>query len=80
MDGEVGEMDSFSGVCRRGLAALANEELAEPPARETRLGLETGEAALGNGSDERLQEPGRFGARTGKDGVDEPKTGGRAWA
>jgi hypothetical protein len=55
------------------LAALADEELAESPARETGIGAETGEAAPGNGSDERLQEQGRFGAGTGEDGVDKPE-------
>jgi len=62
MDGQVGEM-----------AALADEELAEPPTRETGIGVETGEAALGNGGDERLQELGRLGAGTGENGVDEAK-------
>jgi hypothetical protein len=71
VDRKVGKMESFGGLCRCGLAAFANEKLAESPARETGFGVEMGDAALGNGGEERLQELRRLGAGTGEDGVDE---------
>jgi hypothetical protein len=71
MDSQLGEMDGVGGVRTRCLAALADEELAEPPAHETGLGVEGGEASLRNEGDELSQELGRLGAGSGENGVDE---------
>jgi hypothetical protein len=71
MNGQVGEVDGLGRLLRRGLAALADQQLAQAPAHETRIGMQPGEAFLRSQGEKLLQEPGRFGARPCEGGVDE---------
>jgi hypothetical protein len=79
MDREVGEVEGVGCVFRGAPAALADEELTEPPAHEAGFGVEAGKAALGMGGRELGQEPGRLGAGPGEDGVDQSEDRGQGF-
>jgi hypothetical protein len=70
MDCQVSEVHGLGRLLRCGLAAPADQQLAEAPAHETRIGVEPGEAFLRSQGEKLLQEPGRLGARPGEGGID----------
>ena len=65
MDREVGEVDGFCRLLRRSLAAPADQQLAEAPAHEVRVGMEAGQTFLRIERREHLQELGGLGPRPG---------------
>jgi hypothetical protein len=70
VDREVGQVKGLGGLLGSGLAASADEQLAEAPAHEALVGVKTGKALLRIEGEEVLQELGRFGSRAGEGGVD----------
>jgi hypothetical protein len=77
MDGEIGEMEGLGRLLRRGLAAPADEQLAEAPAHEALVGMETRESLLRIEGQELLQKPGRLGAGAGKGRVNWAEESGK---
>jgi hypothetical protein len=75
MNREVGEVAGLGRVLRRGLAAPADEQLAEAPAHEARVGVKAREAVLRIEGEELLKEPGGFGMGPGEGGVDRTEGG-----
>lgn len=71
MDREVGEVEGLGRLLRGGVAASVDQELAEAPAHETRVGMESGEAFLRSEREKLLQQRGCLGAGAGERGVDE---------
>jgi len=78
MDCEVSEVEGLGRLLRGGLAAPADEQLAETPAHEARVGVETGEAFLRIEREELLQEAGRLRARASEGGVDRTEDRGES--
>jgi hypothetical protein len=75
MNREVGQVDGLGGVLRCGLAAPADEQLAEAPAHEARVGVKAGEAFLRSEGEKLLKEPGGLGTGSGEGGVDRTESG-----
>ncbi|HKH48668.1 MAG TPA: hypothetical protein VKM72_28725 [Thermoanaerobaculia bacterium] len=74
---EVGGLGCVLGCC---LAAPKHQQLAQPPAHETGVGVKAGQAFSWIEGNEHFQKPGRLGTRPGEGGVDRTETGGRALA
>jgi hypothetical protein len=79
VDRELGEVDSVGCSLQCALAALADEELAQPPAHEARIGVDVGKAVLAIEKRELFQKSGRLGAGPGEDGVDQSEDGGQSF-
>jgi hypothetical protein len=70
VDREVGKVEGLGGLLRSGLAAPANQQLAEAPTHEAQVVMEAGEAFLRSQREKVFQEPRRLGAGSGEGGVD----------
>lgn len=80
MDGEVGEVYGLGSLFGCGLAAPADQELAEAPAHEAVIGVKAGEgeAFLRIEGEELREKLGRLGARPGRQAEQVPGTYFRA--
>jgi hypothetical protein len=70
MDGKVCEVEGLGRLLWRGLAAPPDQELAEAPAHEARVGMKVGEAFLRSEGEKLLQERGRLDTRPSEGGVE----------
>jgi hypothetical protein len=77
MDGQVGEVEGFGGLLWRGLAALADQQLAQAPAHIPPADLEAGKAVLGIKRRELFQELRSLSAGPGEGGFDGTKNEGK---